>query len=127
METPYYVRDMMKHGCMGYVLKNVDHETLAFAISEIYAGRQYIESTMKEALFQNMLQTKKNTNSAALTQQEKEVLQLIASEFTSQQIADTLFVSLKTVEGHRMSLMHKLGVKNSGGMVKAAMRMGLVE
>jgi DNA-binding CsgD family transcriptional regulator len=82
---------------------------------------------MKEALFQIMLQTKKQAHPDVLTEREKEVLQLIASEYTSQQIAETLFISLKTVESHRLSLTHKLGIKNAAGMIKAAMRMGLVD
>ncbi len=61
-----------------------------------------------------------------LTRREKEILNLIMEELTSQQMADRLQLSLRTVENHRVSLMQKLNAKNSAGIVKRAFQLGLV-
>jgi DNA-binding NarL/FixJ family response regulator len=126
-ETPFYVRDMMQNGCMGYVLKHINQQALVHAIEEVFEGRQYMEAELKEELLQGMLKTKKQARSALITRREKEILQMIAKEMTNQQIADTLFVSCKTVENHRFSLMHKLGVKNTVGLITTALKLGLID
>jgi len=71
---------------------------------------------------------KKSNNSlfTKLTRREDEVLQAISEELTTQEIAEKLFISSKTVETHRMNLMSKLGAKNSVGIVKIAMEKGLL-
>jgi DNA-binding NarL/FixJ family response regulator len=128
METMFHVKDMMQHGCMGYLTKHTEPETLITAIEQVYKGELFLEPHLQKLLLASM--TKANVQSAQLTpltRREKEVLQLIAAEHTSQEIADKLFLSLRTVESHRLSIMQKLGVKNSIGLVKAAMQMGLVE
>jgi two-component system response regulator NreC len=62
-----------------------------------------------------------------LTRREKEILQLIVDEKTTQEIADTLFLSVSTVETHRMNLISKLGVKNVAGLVKLTLERGLLK
>ena len=62
-----------------------------------------------------------------LSQREKEILQLIVQEYTNQEIADKLFISLRTVENHRFSLLQKLDVKNAIGLARVALQLGLVE
>jgi DNA-binding CsgD family transcriptional regulator len=62
-----------------------------------------------------------------LTAREKEVLKLIVAEYTTQQIADKLFISFRTAENHRYSILQKLDVKNTAGLVKLAIQMGLLE
>jgi DNA-binding CsgD family transcriptional regulator len=69
----------------------------------------------------------KVSNPIDLTQREKDILQLIAEELTSQEIADRLFISHRTVENYRLGLMQKLDAKNMVGMIRKAMQMGLVE
>lgn len=66
-------------------------------------------------------------NQARLTLREKEILQLIVAEHSNQEIADRLFLSLRTVEAHKYNLLQKLDVKNTVGLVKMAMQMGLIE
>jgi DNA-binding CsgD family transcriptional regulator len=62
-----------------------------------------------------------------LTKREKEVLKLIADGLSSQEIADKLFISLRTVETHRLNLNQKLDVKNTAGLVKEAIKRGLID
>lgn len=123
LDTPFHVRSMLEKGCLGYLLKRTDNETLVEAIETVRSGAQYIEPTLKEELLLTLTQPKRQIQ---LTRREKEILQLIAAEMTTQQIAQALFLSHKTVENHRISLMQKFGTKNVVGLVKAALKMGLV-
>ncbi len=127
MDTMFYVRDMMQHGCMGYLTKNTDETTLATAIKQVYSGEQYLEEEVKQQLVNNIFQKKTQSKSTPLTEREKEILQLIALEYTNQQIADKLFIALRTVENHRMNITQKLKCKNSVGLIKTALQMGLID
>ena len=64
---------------------------------------------------------------AVLTKRESEVLKLIAEEFTNKEIADKLFISNRTVDAHRRNLFQKLGVKNTAGLVRFAIKHGMIE
>jgi len=128
MDTIFHVKDMMQHGCMGYLTKQTDPATLIMAIEQVYNGEPFLEPHLQKLLLASMSRANAHsTQLPPLTRREKEVLQLIAAEHTSQEVADKLFLSLRTVESHRLSIMQKLGVKNSIGLVKAAMQLGLVE
>ncbi len=119
---------MMQHGCMGYLTKNTDQKTLITAIEQIHSGTPYVEPKLNELLLKDMTKANiKSTKMSHLTKREKEILQLIAAELTSQEIADKLLLSLRTVESHRISMIQKLGVKNSIGLVKVAMQLGLLD
>lgn len=127
LDSVYYVRTMMKSGVSGYLSKNCSNETLIRAIRQVYNGEQYVEDFLKEKILQSALSNKKeNRDHVRLTRREKDVLQLLASNFNSQQIADRLFLSKRTVENHRFSLLIKLGVKNSAALVKRAIEMNLL-
>lgn len=130
LDAPYYVRGMMRRGCSGYLLKNTDQETLVKAIEEVHQDREFIEPALREQMVLNTLKGRRShpaPPTPVLTQREKEVLQLIVEEFTSQEIADKLFLSLRTVEGHRLNLLQKLDAKNTVGLVKTALHMGLFD
>lgn len=131
LDTPGQIRNMMQCGCSGYLLKNTDQKILVEAIEQTYAGAEFIEPALKEQLVQSVLRFKEKNETTAyphkvvLTRREKEILQLIIQENSNQQIADKLFVSLRTVENHRFNLQQKLQVKNMIGLVKVAIQMGL--
>ncbi len=130
IDTIPQVKAMMLNKCMGYLLKsNTDHQQLTTAIEEVYAGNIFIEPSLKDELTNRMLgiRTPKKTTQPRLTRREKEILQLIVDEKTNQEIADMLYISLHTVENHRFSLLKKLEVKNTAGLVKLALRAGLAE
>lgn len=129
LDAPSHVKSMMRRGCAGYLLKDTDARTLAHAIQQVYEGREFIEPAIKEQILQNVLKFKKNSADTfpKLTQREKEILTLIVQEHTSQEIADKLFISLRTVETHRFSLLQKLDAKNMVALTKIAMQMGLVD
>lgn len=129
LDAPIYVRTMIRQGCKGYILKNTDKRSLIAAIEYVYKGGEYIEPSLKEKMLYNVLHQKKQGTgrSPDLTSREKEILQLIVAELTSQQIADRLFLSLRTVETHRFNLQKKLQVNNNIALVKAALQLGLLE
>ena len=129
LDAPIHVKAMLRNGCMGYLLKNTDIQTLVHAIEEVNNGKEYIEPSIKEQMLQNMLHFRKQTSikKPSLTRRETEILHLIIEEYTNQQIADKLFLSLRTIENHRFSLFQKLDVKNTVGLVKMAIQLGLIE
>ncbi len=128
-DTPFYVRSMLQNGCKGYLLKNTDQHALITAIEAVSRNEQYIDPALKEELLNNMLRLKKQKSSSApsLTRREKEVLKLIVDEFTSQEIADELFLSLRTVEKYRIQLLQKFKAKNTVGLVKMALELNMLD
>ena len=113
---------------MGYLLKNTDKSELALAIKTVMNGERFLPPKIQDMLLNESLG--KSANSAffipKLTSREKEILGLIIKEFTTEEIAEKIFVSVKTVESHRSNLIQKLGVKNSAGLVRVAFEKGLV-
>jgi len=129
LDSPAVVKSMMQRGCRGYLLKDTDEKTLIDAIEQVYKGEEFIEPTLKESLLQHLIKYRAQHTDILpeLTQREREVLRLIVSEHTTQEIADKLFISFRTVENHRYSLLQKLDVKNTAGLVRMAITLGLVE
>ncbi|SFE96942.1 two component transcriptional regulator, LuxR family [Chitinophaga sp. CF118] len=120
------VKKMLKLGCMGYILKDSDDLTILKAIETVQNGGQFLSPVLQQQLVEDMFRNKKTSRkNTLLTRREKEILQLIVQEHTNQEIADKLFISLHTVENHRISMLHKLEVKNTAGLVKVALETGL--
>ncbi|PQJ09869.1 DNA-binding response regulator [Flavipsychrobacter stenotrophus] len=127
-DNVYYIKTMLRKGANGYILKTTRKEILLDAIRTVYAGEHYIEPLLKDKLIRDTLQAKKQISAdPILSRREKEVMQYIAADLTSQEIADKLFVSKRTVDNHRLSLMMKLGVKNAAALVKVAIQLGLID
>ena len=127
-DNVYYIKNMLRKGVTGYILKTTREEILLDAIRTVYRGEQYLEPSLKEKVIQDTLQAKKQVSAnPLLSRREKEILRYIASDLTSQQIADKLFISKRTIDNHRLSLLLKLGVKNVAALVKKGIQMGLIE
>jgi DNA-binding NarL/FixJ family response regulator len=116
-----FVKQMMKNGAMGYLLKDSDKDVLETAIRKVHSGEKYFSERLSMSLVSQELKSE-NTKSLfpKLTSREIDVLNLICKEFSSQEIADKLFVSFHTVEGHRANLLAKSGAKNTAGLVRWA-------
>jgi DNA-binding NarL/FixJ family response regulator len=124
----HYVKQMLRNGAAGYLLKGTDPETLIRAIEQVHAGGQFLDELIRQQLVNEVISGQKRSNyEIPLTRREKEILKLIAEEYSNQEIADLLFISLRTVETHRLNLTQKLAVKNTAGLVKEAMKRGIVE
>ena len=126
-DNVFYIKNMFRKGVLGYILKTTREEILKDAIRTVNGGEKYLEQTLQEKMRQDNLQAKKDLSAnPILTRREQEILNNIASELTSQQIADKLNVSKRTVDNHRQSLMMKLGAKNVATLVKKAIQLGLI-
>lgn len=127
IDTTYQVKKMLEAGCRGYLLKDADDDMLIKAIETVYAGNRFLSPSLENALLEDMFKDKASIRkTATLTKREKEVLDLIVKEYTNQEIADKLFLSLSAIEFRRTGIMQKLGVKNTAGMVRVALETGLV-
>jgi DNA-binding NarL/FixJ family response regulator len=123
------IRKMINHGADGYLLKNVDKPELIKAIKEVYKGNQYLGKNTSHIVFNKISNQQKRQPKytiPTLSRREKEVLELIVEEFTTQEIADTLFIGFSTVETHRRNLSIKLGARNTAGLVRIALEYGLL-
>lgn len=122
-----FVKRILKNGACGYLLKNTSKEELIEAFETVLDGEQYLQATIQKKLLNQSLGTqKRNTLKPKLTRREKEVLAAICEEMTTQEIADQLFISPKTVETHRMNLISKLGARNSVGLARIAIEQELL-
>jgi DNA-binding NarL/FixJ family response regulator len=117
------IKKILQQGVMGYLLKDASPETIINAIETVYGGEQYIQEQLRQQLLSSL---SAGNAKQIVTRREKEILQLIVDEFTNQEIAEKLFLSLRTVENHRNNLLQKLDVKNTAGLVKVAIQEGLV-
>jgi len=121
----------LQTGVKGYVLKSSVSDELLNAVRAVAGGNTYLSESVSEIA----VETKANPR-VIITEQdpflnlsprEKEILQLIAEEHTSREIADLLVISEKTVEKHRASMMEKLNVRNLAGLVRLAIKYRLVD
>lgn len=127
LSQPFHVRNMFLNGAHGYVLKTAAPDIIVKAIETVYKGEQYIDPALKDHTLHDMLKNKANSNNVPiLTRREMEILELIANEITSKEIARKLFISFSAVENHRLNLLSKLGVRNSVGLVRKAIQLGLI-
>jgi len=127
MDESFYVKQMIRNGAAGYLLKNTDQLTMIEAIEEVMMGNQYLDKQIQKNLMDEMLLGKKRSaQQVMLTKRELEILGLIAKEFTNHEIAESLFISLRTVQTHRLNISHKLNAKNMVSLVKEAYKRGLI-
>jgi len=117
---------LIRNNVDGYIPKNAEKDELLEAIRTIVKGEKYFSTEIKRAYTDAMFENKKQEE-INLTEREKEVLKLIAEENTTQEIADTLFLSKHTIESYRKNLISKLQVKNLAGLTKHALKMGLLD
>lgn len=119
------IRLMANSGAKGYLLKNSPREEVIKAIRVVASGEKYFD---QKVFLNNAFTVRKPINSMfpKLTKREKQVLGLIINEYTSQEIADKLFIGLGTVDTHRRNMISKLGVKNTAGLVRVAVEYNLV-
>ncbi len=125
-----YISRMIKSGVDGYILKNTGKEELLQAIRTVMKGDRYFSAEVTDALVSGTPKSREPRTGdfiQKLTRREKEVLQLIVEEMTTDEIAAKLFISATTVISHRKSLLRKLNAKNTAGLVKAAFEFGLLE
>lgn len=126
-EDSIFIKQILKNGAMGYLLKNTSKTELTEAIKEVNNGNRYLPKKISDILLNDSIGIDNSSYFIPkLTVREKEILSLIIAEFTTDEIASKIFISTKTVESHRSNLMQKLGAKNTAGLVRVAFEKGLV-
>lgn len=120
--NPDMIDTLIESDVDGYVPKNAKKEELLKAIGTILKGDKYFSREITDIYMENKFSKKKEEN-IKLTQREVDVITLIAKEFTTQEIADRLFLSKHTIESYRKNLIAKLGVRNLAGLTKYAIKM----
>ena len=132
--SPDFILDLMRLGVHGYLPKDIDQQILCEAIDQVHHKGYYLDDTIAQVMRQG-LQTKKKLNLPRipgteliieLTEREKEVLTLLCQGHNSSQIAEKLFISFRTVEGHRQHLLEKTGATNAMSLAVLAIKYQLL-
>ena len=123
-----YVRQALRHGAAAYLLKDAATQELELALRVVLRGETYLSPAVSRGVLSDYVQRLRGDGAAGelLTPRQREVLQLIAQGQSTKEIARGLELSIKTVESHRSQLMKQLDVHEVAGLVRYAMRMGLV-
>lgn len=126
-EDESLLREAIKAGASGYVIKRAAEEDLISAIRAVLRGDLYIHPAITRLLVKDLTPTVEQKNYAlgSLTPRELEIMKYIIRGFTNRQIAETLYISVRTVEGHRASLFGKLDLKNRVELIEFAEKNGL--
>lgn len=115
---PTYARKMMQKGASGYVTKNSSREEMYKAIVEIHSGKKYICEEIKNILSEQVISGEEPQSGLnSLSQREIEIITLIKNGHSSKEIAESLNISVKTVEVHRYNILKKLNLKNAASLV----------
>jgi DNA-binding NarL/FixJ family response regulator len=122
-----FVQRALQAGAAGYLLKNAGLQELELAVRAVARGEAWISPAVSNKLIATYGGARKGeTSSGPLTSRQREILQLIAEGFSSKEIAERLDLSVKTVETHRTRLMDRLGIHGLAGLVRYAVRLGIV-
>jgi DNA-binding NarL/FixJ family response regulator len=124
-----YVARALHAGAAGYLVKDSAVEELAAAVNAVMQGRRYLSKTVDRSVLEAYLNAPQDgePDLAVLTPRQREILQLIAEGGSTRAIAERLHVSVKTVETHRAQIMTRLGIRDVPGLVRFAIRTGLID
>jgi len=129
-KTEEYILTTLRAGADGYVLKDSTHAELVMGIKSVLKGKPYLSPGVSDKVIEGYLEGRKrvrlDTPWDTVTQREREVLKLIAEGYKNKEIADYLYISVKTVDKHRTNLMKKLDLHSSSALTAFAMEKGLV-
>nr|WP_199156417.1 response regulator transcription factor [Pedobacter sp. ASV2] len=119
-------------GASGYLLQNISKDELSFAIKQVNKGEKYLSNEIGFKLLNNVVQQTNSTYAGTkqlvdFTSREIEVLNLVAEGYTNNEIADRLFLSKRTIEGHRQALIDKTGMKNTAALIRFALVNRLIQ
>jgi DNA-binding NarL/FixJ family response regulator len=126
------IKEVMKLGAMGYLSKECAGENILQSIFQLYENKEFysddIQLKINEFIILNKVNHDINLNQGGifLTDREIQVVKLIAQEYSTKEISEELFVSVHTIESHRKNIMKKLGIKNTIGIVKYALKNKLI-
>jgi len=128
-----FILRTLKAGAKGFLSKDTDRAEMIEAIMTLRSGYDYYSKSISNIILKRYLnqpgaqQAIRNTHTGSLSERELEVLRLFAESYTNKEIADKLFVSIRTVESHKNNIMRKINLKTTVDMVKFAIRNNLIE
>ncbi len=125
MDNIKYVVSSFNAGAKAFLIKNISHDEMLFALRHVYRGEPYLCTEISMALLKDEVRNMDKrrltpVNDLDLSERELQVINLIADGFTNQEIAERLYTSKRTVEGYRQQLLEKTGARNSAALVKYA-------
>jgi DNA-binding NarL/FixJ family response regulator len=131
LDNEKYIAQAFIEGARGYLLKNVGEDELNFALRYVAGGGKYLCAELAEKLLDKLTQTtiqhpETNGQHIDFSLREMEVLHLIAEGYTNTEMADKLFLSKRTIEGHRQALIDKTGAKNTAALIRFAVVNGFI-
>jgi DNA-binding NarL/FixJ family response regulator len=128
-DTSEHIFQALKAGARGYLIKESAGKEVIAAVHAVYSGRRYLSQKIEEKVIETYIENRKTLPDRSplekLSLREREILQLVVEGKTSAEIAESLFISPKTVETYRSRLMQKLGINDLPGLVKFAIQHGL--
>lgn len=130
MRGTRYIHKLTRHNIQGYILKNAPVDELMNAIREVYKGGTYFSKEIDilgNDDFRSTITLEDRKAGEVLSKREIEILKLICKEFSNAEIAEKLFLSISTIETHRKNLIAKLGVNNTVGLVRFALKNKLID
>ncbi len=122
-----YIRSMIEAGVKGFLIKNIRKEVLDRAIQAVFHGKTYYSEELWDYFTKSIIKEEKPEESLGITKREMEVLMLLSEGLNNKEIADRLFVSERTIVGHKTNLMSKTNTKNTVSLLAYAIRNGLIE
>ncbi len=130
-ENERYFFQVLQSGVSGYVVKGASPAELVAALHAVHQGQAYLYPSLAKRLVDDYLKRvetgEEKDSYDGLTEREREVLKLIAEGLTSREIADTLYLSINTVERHRANVMGKLNLHSRADLIKYAIRKGMID
>jgi len=126
-----FITKALKAGANGYLPKDTSMNELLEAIHIIHRGENYFNKNISDTILRSIIKNSKsdidNSNNKSLTKREKEIISLVVDGLTNKEIADKLFISIRTVDSHKNNIMQKLNLKSSVDLVKYAIKNKLAE
>lgn len=122
-----YIQSMIESGVKGFLIKNIRKDVLDRAIQAVYNGKTYYSEELWDYFTKSITKEDKQGDTNSYTKREMEVLALLAEGLSNKEIADRMFVSERTIVGHKSNLMAKTNTKNTVSLLAFAIRNGLIE
>jgi DNA-binding NarL/FixJ family response regulator len=123
--------DMLEAGAKGYLIKNANKDYIIEAIKTVYNHEPYYCKSTSYKLTQMIAKSRfnpyKKNQKTEFSEREKEIIKMISHEMTNKEIGDKLFLSVRTIEGHRLKILEKMNVKNTVGLIVYAIKNGLLK
>jgi two-component system, NarL family, response regulator NreC len=126
-DDPRYVREAFEAGAVGYVLKEAADDEVVGAVRAVAAGERYVHPALGARLIAAEAEERRRAEEDPLSEREREVLRLLALGHTNQEIANGLYISVRTAETHRAHIMQKLRLSSRAELVRYALDNGLIE